>query len=156
MLEDGTVSEAGVLPFYEIWNGELGMRNARRDKQIALDWEVLTVAELADDWLNPKSKIPNPKSFDELGCYLDYGWYAVRFDLAEPIATTLTVPWISDLGHVFIDGQRIGTVGISPDGPIWTLPVKLSAGQTSPRMLVDNGGTLQLRIEYGRTQRFAR
>ncbi len=155
VLEDRTVSEAGVLPFYEIRNGECGMRNhaARTSAQpprgtqhaIALEWEALDVAELSADWLNQQSAIHNPQSFDQLGCYLDYGWYAARCDLAESIDTTLAVPWLSDRGQVFIDGQRIGTVGISPDGPIWTLPVKLSAGQHELRMLVDNLG----RFNYG-------
>ena len=155
ILEDGTISETGVFPFYEIRNGELGIRiHAARTsaqpphgtpQQIALDWEMLAVAELTDDWLNQQSAISNPQSLDQLGCYLDYGWYAARFDLAEPIDTTLTVPWLSDRGHVFIDGQRIGTVGISPDGPIWTLPVKLAAGPHELRMLIDNLG----RFNYG-------
>ena len=157
VLEDGTVRESEVLTCYEIRNAELGMRNKPRAPRIALAWETLAVAELTDDWLNPKSATPalhqaqrgasvqNPKSLDELGCYLDYGWYAARFDLAEPIETTLAVPWLSDRGHVFIDGRPIGTVGISPDGPCWTLPVNLAAGQHDLRMLVDNLG----RFNYG-------
>jgi beta-galactosidase len=148
VLEDGTIRETGVFPCYEIRNGELGIRiHAARTtpQQIALDWEMLAVTELTDDWLNQQSAIRHPQSLDQLGCYLDYGWYAARFSLTEPIATTLTVPWLSDRGHIFIDGQRIGTVGISPDEPIWTLPVKLAAGPHELRMLVDNLG----RFNYG-------
>ena len=45
-------------------------------------------------------------------CLLDYGWYAARFEITKPTETTLTVPWLSDRGSVFIDGQRLGTVGV--------------------------------------------
>jgi hypothetical protein len=145
VLEDGTVSQIGGLPIYEVRNAELRLRTAQRVPAIALEWETLAVTELTDDWLNPEMAIQNPQAFDELGCYLDYGWYAVRFDLAEPIETTLTVPWLSDRGHIFVDGRRIGMVGISPDGPRWTLPVRLAAGSHELRMLVDNLG----RFNYG-------
>ena len=145
VLEDGTISETGVFPFWEMRNSELGIRNAPHGAQITLEWERVDVAELSTDWLNPQSAIRNPKSFDQLGCYLDYGWYAAHFEASEPIETTLAVPWLSDRGHVFIDGQPIGTVGISPDGPCWTLPVNLAAGQHNLRMLVDNLG----RFNYG-------
>ncbi len=152
VLDDGTFSETGMFPYWEIRNSELAnsrgydaVRNARRTSQITLEWETLAVAELTDDWLTPTSNIEHPISFDQLGCYLDYGWYAARFDLAKPIETTLAVPWLSDRGHVFVDSQRRGTVGISPDGPRWTVPVKLSAGRHELRMLVDNLG----RFNYG-------
>jgi hypothetical protein len=153
VLDDGTIGETGIFPFWEIQNptgtlrsSERGIRSrATHRPQIALEWETLAVAELTDDWLNPQSATHNPKSLDELGCYLDYGWYAARVEVREPIATTLTVPWVSDRGLVFIDGERIGTVGISPAGPRWTLPVKLTAGQHELRMLVDNLG----RFNYG-------
>jgi beta-galactosidase len=148
VLEDGTVSEAGIFPYWEMRNSEFRIQKPElRTTQyaVSLEWETLAVTELVDNWLNPHSAIHIPQSFDELGCYLDYGWYAMRFDLAEPLDTTLTVPWISDRGHVFIDGQRLGTVGISPEGPIWTLPMKLSAGRHELRMLVDNLG----RFNYG-------
>ena len=41
VLEDGTISETGVLPCYEIRNAELGIRNhaAPHTQQIALEWE---------------------------------------------------------------------------------------------------------------------
>lgn len=151
-LEDGTIGETCVFPTWEIRNSELGIppgrcavRAAQNTPDITLEWETLDIAELTDDWLTPTSSIQHPTSFDQLGCYLDYGWYAVRFDLREPLESTLAVPWLSDRGHVFIDGQRSGTVGISPGGPRWTLPVKLTAGQHEVRMLVDNLG----RFNYG-------
>jgi hypothetical protein len=148
VLEDGTISETGVMPFYEIRNGELGIGNhAPRTTPylIPLEWETLSVAELADDWLTPTANIQHPTSFDQLGCYLAYGWYAARIEVSEPIETTLAAPWLSDRGIVFIDGQRVGTVGISPSEPCWTLPVKLAAGQHELRLLVDNLG----RFNYG-------
>lgn len=145
VLDNGTISESGRLPFYEIRNGELGMQKENRTPAISLVWETLPVSELTDDWLNPKLAIRNLKSFDQLSCYLAYGWYAARFEVPQRIDTTLTLPWLSDRGHAFIDGQHIGTVGISPEGPAWTLPVKLAAGQHELRMLVDNLG----RFNYG-------
>jgi hypothetical protein len=145
VLDDGRVSESGMLPCWELKNSEFRIQNESRSAQISLDWETLSVAELAANWLTPTSNIQHPTSFDQLGCYLDYGWYALRFEVREPIETTLAVPWLSDRGHVFIDGQRVGTVGISPVGPCWTVPVNLTAGQHELRMLVDNLG----RFNYG-------
>lgn len=155
VLDDGTISETGVVPFWEIRNSAATLHRAEPEvrqrlprttpRAPALDWEVLDVAELSSHWLNRQSEIGHPQSFDQLGCYLDYGWYGLRFEVREPIETTLAVPWLSDRGHVFIDGQRIGTVGVSPDGPGWTLPVKLTTGSHELRLLVDNLG----RFNYG-------
>jgi hypothetical protein len=145
VLVDGTVSESGVLPYWELKNSEFRIQRASPGRIITLDWETLSVAELAEDWLVPTSHLPHPTSLDQLGCYLNYGWYGLRFEVSEPIETTLTVPWLSDRAHVFIDGQRIGVLGISPDGPGWTLPVTLAAGQHELRLLVDNLG----RFNYG-------
>ena len=145
VLEDGTVSETGVWPSWELKKSEFRSQKTRSEQRIALNWETLEVAELTEDWLTPTANIQHLSSLDQLGCYLDYGWYGLHFEVNEPIETTLAVPWLSDRGHVFIDGRRIGNVGISPDGPRWTLPVNLAAGRHELRLLVDNLG----RFNYG-------
>ena len=144
-LEDGTISQTGVKPFYTVTTDD-GLQTAvdTPSTGIALEWETLDVDELTapvDVWQH----IDRPAPFEQLNCLLDYGWYAARFEITKPTETTLTVPWLSDRGSVFIDGQRLGTVGVMPDQPFWTLPVKLSAGAHELRMLVDNLG----RFNYG-------
>ena len=67
------------------------------------------------------------------------------FDVAEPLATTLTAPWLSDRATVFVDGVQAGVLGIGPDGARATLPVQLPAGRHEIRLLADNLG----RFNYG-------
>lgn len=152
VLDDRAISKTGVRPTYRIQESEARIETIfhaspimHHPPSIQLDWEMLDVAELRADWLNPKSEIGNPKSLDELGADLGYGWYATRFNLDRAVDTTLSVPWINDRGHVFIGGQRLGYVGVDVDGARWTLPLKLEAGSHEVRVLADNLG----RFDYG-------
>jgi hypothetical protein len=149
-LDDGTISETGIAPFYEVRNAEcITQRHAPRTthyaSRITLEWETLDVNEFSSDWLSPTSTIQRPTSLESLGTDLGYGWYATRFDLDHAVDTNLIVPWINDRGHVFVDGQRLGCVGVDVDGARWTLPVKLEAGSHEVRVLADNLG----RFNYG-------
>ncbi|CAG0967130.1 hypothetical protein GPROT1_01269, partial [Gammaproteobacteria bacterium] len=150
VLDDGTISETGIAPFYEVRNATCRVlkqspRTTHYASRITLKWETLPVAELSSDWLNQQSAIHNPQSLESLRCDLGYGWYATRFDLDHAVDTNLVVPWINDRGHVFIDGQRLGCVGVDVDGARWTLPLKLEAGSHEVRVLADNLG----RFNYG-------
>ncbi|MBP7687233.1 MAG: beta-galactosidase [Thermoflexales bacterium] len=150
VLDDGTLSETGITPFYKVQNSECRVYNhATRTTQyasrITLDWETLDVTEFSSNWLTPTSSIQHPTSLESLGTDLGYGWYATRFNLDQAVDTTLVVPWINDRGHVFVDGQRLGCVGVDVDGARWTLPLKLEAGAHEVRVLADNLG----RFNYG-------
>jgi hypothetical protein len=111
---------------------------------LALDeWEWLDLHErtAGDGW----QPIAAPQPMELLGCLLGYGWYRAQIDLAEPLQTTLAAPWLADRAVVFVDGQRIGVLGIDPDGARSTLPLALAAGRHDIRLLADNLG----RFNYG-------
>jgi len=106
-------------------------------------WERLSVHErfAEDGWRH----IARPQPLETLGCLLGYGWYRAVFDVTEPLAATLTAPWLSDRATVFVDGLQAGVLGIGPDGAHATLPVQLPAGRHQIRLLADNLG----RFNYG-------
>ena len=149
-LDDGSVSATGIRPFYRFENGVLSLATGAatpaappRAEEIALTWEAVGVAELEAAEL--PTAIAGPLSFEDLGCWLGYGWYSLHFELEHPVNTTLTGAWVSDRATVFADGRRLGVLGVGPDGPVWTLPVQLPAGRHELRLLVDNLG----RFNYG-------
>ncbi len=115
-----------------------------QQRTVDLRWEVFEVDELESPLFDsPPADFPLP--FDDLGCFLDYGCYGLRFAWEGASEGRLAAPWLSDRGHLFIDGERIGTFGVGPEGPVWALPVHLAAGQHEARLLVDNLG----RFNYG-------
>lgn len=105
-------------------------------------WQTLPVAELISDAGWPALNRPQP--FEALGCTLGYGWYRALVDSPER-ETTLAAPGLNDRGHLFVDGQYAGTLGLGPDGPTLALPLSLAAGRHDLRLLVDNLG----RFNYG-------
>ncbi|MCB9133424.1 MAG: beta-galactosidase [Anaerolineales bacterium] len=149
VMDDGSVSVAGIRPFYQFADGRFAEFDDRAPapqppaREIALFWEAIGVAEL--ETLELGTPIAGPVPFEELGCWLGYGWYSATLDLPDAVETTLTGPWLSDRATVFADGRRLGTLGVGPDGPVWTLPLSLSAGRHELRLLVDNLG----RFNYG-------
>ncbi|MEZ4767961.1 MAG: beta-galactosidase [Caldilineales bacterium] len=149
VLDDSRVSAEGVKPFYRLAGErivalpESADPVARSPEEIPLTWEAVSVAELEARELG--APIAGPQSFEEMGCWLGYGWYGVTFALEHPLETTLAAPWVSDRATVFLDGRRLGVLGVEPDGPAWTLPLSLPAGRHDLRLLVDNLG----RFNYG-------
>ncbi len=115
-----------------------------QEATVDLKWEAFAVDELYTPFATtPFFDFPRP--CEDLGCFLGYGVYSARFVLAGPVEVNLAAPWLVDRGHLFIDGERMGTMGVSPEGPGWTLPVRLDAGEHELRLLVDNLG----RFNYG-------
>lgn len=143
VLADGTATP-GLRPEYRVdAGGRLSAQGARAG-EIALEWETMHVAELdadAAEW----QALPGPRAFEDLGCLLGYGWYSARVELPAPLDTTLAAPGVNDRAHVYADGRYAGTLGAGPDGPRWTLPLRLAAGAHELRLLVDNLG----RFNYG-------
>ncbi|MEM8532255.1 MAG: hypothetical protein AAGF95_15525, partial [Chloroflexota bacterium] len=145
------IDQRGVQPCYWMGNdGQLELLDLHQAQENTspivwrqLNWQRHTVAERSDsaEW----QAIDAPRSLDELGCYTGYGWYRATFELATPIQTTLTVPWLADRARVLVDGEDRGWLGIHPHGARMTLPLDLSAGQHDLRLLVDNLG----RFNYG-------
>ena len=111
---------------------------------LSLDnWEWLDLHErTAEDGWQP---IAAPQPMELLGCPLGYGWYRAQIDLSAPLETTLAAPWLADRAVVFVDGERVGVLGIDPDGAQMTLPLALPAGRHDIRLLADNLG----RFNYG-------
>ena len=106
-------------------------------------WEWLDLHErTAEDGWQP---IAGPQPLELLGCLLGYGWYRAVVDLPAALETTLAAPWLADRATVFVDGERVGVLGIDPDGARATLPVTLAAGRHDIRVLADNLG----RFNYG-------
>ena len=165
--------QRGVTPFY--WLGAEGQREQIVGEHQAggQDFEPLQftryeTAELTDnDGWQP---LAAPMPFEALGCDLGYGWYRAKFTtppspltplpLGEGQTTPpltplplgegqgvrgLTIPRVSDRGHLYVDGIYRGTYGISPNGPTLSLPMNLAAGEHELRLLVDNLG----RFNYG-------
>jgi hypothetical protein len=107
------------------------------------NWQWLDLHErTAEDGWQP---IAAPQPMELLGCPLGYGWYRAQIDLPAPLETTLAAPWLADRATVFVDGERIGVLGVDPDGARSTLPLALPAGPHDIRLLADNLG----RFNYG-------
>jgi hypothetical protein len=107
------------------------------------DWEWLDVHErtVEGGW----QPIASPQPLELLGCPLGYGWYRAVVDLPAALETTLAAPSLADRATVFVDGERIGVLGIDPDGARSTLPLAVPAGRHDIRLLADNLG----RFNYG-------
>jgi hypothetical protein len=107
------------------------------------NWQWLDLHErtAGDGW----QAIAAPRPLEVLGCPLGYGWYRAQIDLAEARETTLAAPWLADRAMVFVDGERVGVLGINPDGARLTLRLALPAGRHDIRLLADNLG----RFNYG-------
>lgn len=110
-------------------------------------WDVLRVSAFSDsaDW----QPLAQPQSLESLGCHLGYGWYRLEAETAavgqtEP-QTTLAAPWLNDRAQLFVDGQSAGTFGISPAGPVLSLPITVTDNQHTFHLLMDNLG----RFNYG-------
>jgi hypothetical protein len=108
----------------------------------SLTFQAHTVAELASPEWQP---IERPRALESLGCDLGYGWYRATFNLAQATELNLAVPWLSDRARVLLDGQPCGWLGVHPQGPRWTVPLALGAGEHTLHLLVDNLG----RFNYG-------
>ncbi|HSN74090.1 MAG TPA: beta-galactosidase [Anaerolineae bacterium] len=107
------------------------------------NWQWLDLHErtAGDGW----QPIAAPQPMELLGCLLGYGWYRAQIELAESLETTLAAPWLADRAVVFVDGERVGVLGVHPDGARSTLPLALAAGRHDIRLLADNLG----RFNYG-------
>ncbi len=106
-------------------------------------WEWLDLHErTAEAGWQP---IAAPQPLELLGCPLGYGWYRAVVDLPAPLETTLAAPSLADRAVVFVDGERMGVLGVDPDGARATLPLALRAGRHDIRLLADNLG----RFNYG-------
>ncbi len=127
-------------------HGSAGSRERERPACPPLplgDWQWLDLHErTAEEGWQP---IAAPQPLELLGCPLGYGWYRAQIDLAEPMETTLAAPSLADRATVFVDGERIGVLGVDPDGARATLPLALPAGRRDIRLLSDNLG----RFNYG-------
>src|SRR5262249_49066032 len=106
-------------------------------------WTKHAVAERYDDsgW----QPLERPRSLEELGCELGYGWYRAEFEVDREQELSLAAPWLSDRGRVLLDGGDVGWLGIHPQGPRLALPVRLASGRHDLRILADNLG----RFNYG-------
>jgi len=151
------ITTHGITPFY--WVGADGQptlvdvtskpANALQHSLSLTHWESLSVAELHDN--DKWQPLEHPQPFEALDCLLGYGWYwavVERKDLQgfkNLEGLTLTAPALSDRGHLYFDGEYVGTFGVSHTGPTLTLPVGLTTGQHEIRLLVDNLG----RFNYG-------
>lgn len=114
-----------------------------RASRIELPLERLAVVEAsADDGWQP---LAQPEALERLGCAYGYGWYRAELDLDAPLETMLSAPWLSDRARVLLNGRDCGWLGLGPDGPRYTLPLKLAAGHHDLRLLLDNLG----RFNYG-------
>jgi len=115
----------------------------RRPQAIRLPLEHLAVDELGsgEGW----HPLAAPLPLEQLGCDLGYGWYRAELELSAPLVDRLIAPWLSDRARVFVDGVELGTLGVDPDGPRYTLPLQLDAGHHDLRILADNLG----RFNYG-------
>ncbi|MCU0493511.1 MAG: beta-galactosidase [Chloroflexaceae bacterium] len=104
---------------------------------------ICNVAEASatDGW----QVIEKPLPLEHLGCDLGYGWYRAELTLDAPHETTLVAPGLSDRARLLVDGVDAGVFGVTMDGPIYTLPLKLAAGNHELRLLADNLG----RFNYG-------
>jgi len=101
------------------------------------------VAELraADGW----APIERPLPMERLGCDLGYGWYRAELALDAPLDDVLAAPGLSDRALIVAGGRELGALGVGPDGPRYTLPLRLDAGRHTLHILADNLG----RFNYG-------
>ena len=105
-------------------------------------WETLPVSELDTDvgWQaldDLQTGRPNAHG---------YAWYRARFAASPPPGhTTLAAPGLADRGHLFVDGEFIGALGVGPQGPTVAVPWTLTPGEHDLRVLVDDLG----RFNYG-------
>ena len=69
VLDDGTLSETGVTPFYEVQHAECRITRhsslvTRQPSAIYLAWETFDVDEFSSDWLTPPFAIRHPQSLE--------------------------------------------------------------------------------------------
>ena len=121
---------------------------------LELTWTRHEVAEASETegW----REIGAPQSLEALGTPYGYGWYRTTLHSAADTTLALAAPWLSDRARLLLDGVDVGWLGTHPRGPRLALELPLAAGQHDLRLLLDNLGPLQLRLEHRRTQRLAR
>ena len=150
VMEDGSVSAAGIRPFYQFTDGRFAEFDDRCASAAAAgpgDCPFLGSDRRRGTW-RPGSWARQSPGHCRSRTW-DAGWAtagtACDFELEHAVETTLTGPWLSDRATVFADGRRLGVLGVGPVGPVWTLPLSLPAGRHELRLLVDNLG----RFNYG-------
>jgi len=94
------------------------------------------------DW----TPIPGPKSMDELGHYLGYGWYRCEFESDSERETSLYFPKAGDRLLTFLNGAYVGTWGAGTGATCRPLKVTLPKGANRLIFLADNMG----RANWGR------
>jgi hypothetical protein len=119
---------------------------APRPARLELPAERLAVAEATDasGW----QAIDAPLPLERLGCDYGYGWYRAELELEAPLDDTLAAPWLSDRGLLLGAGDP-ASLGITPDGPRYTAPLKLGPGRHELRLLADNLGRFNYGINLG-------
>ena len=151
LIEDGdriAADARGVAPFYHVADGGALTRlptptpRPAATAPIELAWQRLAVAEAgaSDGW----QPLDGPRSLDELGCDLGYGWYRATIDVADG-QEALAAPSLSDRARVLADGADVGWLGVHPQGARMVLPLALAPGHHELRLLADNLG----RFNYG-------
>ncbi len=102
-------------------------------------------AHINDGW----TAIEHPLPLEQLGCQSGYGWYRAELELAAPLDAVLIAPWLSDRGLLLHNGAVLGTLGVDPTGPVYSLPLQLPAGKHDLRLLADNLGRFNYGINLG-------
>jgi beta-galactosidase len=112
---------------------------------LPLSVALVAEAHATDGW----TPIAKPQPLEQLGCAYGYGWYRAELELDAPLNEMVIAPWLSDRGLLLHNGAPLGTLGVDPAGPVYTLPLHLPAGNHDLRLLADNLGRFNYGVNLG-------
>jgi beta-galactosidase len=126
---------------------ELHLPEKGKQEIIPLEnWEKYQIE--FDKW----QKISEPKSVEELKCYLGYVWYKLEFDNKNDETKTIWFPNATDRIKIYHNFKYAGTYGIGENATIFPIKINLNKGKNTFLFLADNMGRFCVGAKLGETK----